>query len=161
MPRRDSFAGRASRRLHENYGKACPVCGQADPLLLTEDGRCANCASGHATEDHHFLLKTCRTSPGDEEVIIPISPNAHRIVSDLQVDQPVRERLNSSPDLSNWLVEIITALVEVLLALRYLHEQPDAVQALSIFTLVLFGVWCVFNIHKIDLRKALRYDKPI
>ncbi len=162
MPtRRNSFRVRASRRVYENHNKACPVCGEADPLLLTADGRCANCASGHGREDHHILPKAYRTSPEDDKAVIRISPNAHRIVSDRQVDHPEPPKPGSPSYSLDKAMEAIGSLGELALALDYVHEQPDVALSAAKSALVLFAVWVVVNIGRIDLTKVLNHAKQV
>ena len=153
MPKRDSFAVRASRRRHENYKKACPICGQADPLLLTGDGRCTNCASRHKVERHHVLPKASRTTPEEELAVIPISLNAHRLVSDMQADHTAQPDSPTEP--SYRLIEMLASMAEVILALEYLKEQPEMVRVLSVYCLMLFAILFVVNLPKIDLTKVL------
>ena len=159
MPKRDSFAVRASRRRYENYNKACPICGQADPLLLTDDGTCANCASGYQAEEHHILPKAYRTTPEDEQAVIPISPNAHRLVSDMQVDHPAPPELDSASYLPSLLLELLVSFIQLALALEYVNEQPNIARSASTCALILFVFWCVLNVSRIDLAKMLTYDK--
>lgn len=158
MPKwRDGFAARASRRRFENRGKACPSCGQSDPLLLTGNGLCEKCASDHQEEQHHLFPKSLRNSEEDEELTIPLSLYAHRLVSDLQADHPLPDTADpaSRSFLEDKMIELVISSAEIGLVLTYLHEQPDFVDSLPWLMLILVGLLFLLNLDRIDLRMLL------
>lgn len=130
----DNFAVRTSRRQYENAGKVCPGCGEIDPLLIEKDGLCANCARPHKVEKHHLLGKAFRVSKEDREMIIPVSPNAHRLLSDLHADHPAADD-PASPDFpKSQIIESLLSLYELWLVLTYLTENHDKVHGFAVST---------------------------
>ncbi len=153
----DNFAVRMSRRLHENRGKVCPSCGENDPLLILKNGYCANCASDHTEEEHHLLGRAFRKSPEDEQLLIPVSPNAHRLLSDLQAGHPTPVAADpSSPSFEEgWMWELLVSLADLWFVLTYMHEKPEMVKDIPMVMLLpLLGV-ILMNLHRIDLHKWL------
>ena len=148
----DSFAVRTSRRLYENTSKVCPVCGESDPLVFVKDGHCANCASRNGKEEHHLLGKAFRVSKEDEEAVIPVSPNVHRLLSDMQSGHPAPPA--DSPDSDSFLEalcwEMIASLAELWCVLTYLHEQPEVVGDLPL--VMLFPLAGLLFIERSNLR---------
>ena len=159
----DSFPVRINRRLFENRGQVCPKCGQADPLLLLEDGRCAHCASSHKEEKHHILGRAFRTSKEEKEAVIPISPNAHRLVSDLQADHP--EPPIGDPAsrlfLESQLWELLLSVSELWLVWKYLGEESKAAEDIPALALILLAMLFLMNLHRLDLSKLLADAKGI
>ena len=140
---RNSFPVRASRRMHEFRGRSCPECGQNDPLLLTKDGRCANCAAAGKPERHHILGQAFRKTKESKLAVIPVSPNAHRLLSDLQAGHPIPS--DSRPDSKSFLeaywLELIMALLELWVVLNYLAEMPKLSRALFRVIAISAFVW--------------------
>ena len=159
MPKwRNSFPVRASRRLYLNRGKACPDCGQTDPLLLGEDGRCANCSSHNTEENHHILYKGFRKSKEDRLIVLPVSPNAHRLLSDLQSGHPpppVADPDSMSFRDAFWL-ELIVSMSELWLVLTYLNEQRDLREVLPIVIGILVVFLFLININQLDLSRMIQ-----
>ncbi len=158
MPKwRDKFAVRASRRRYENRGKVCPICGQADPLLLAGNGLCAECASDHREEQHHLLPKTLRTNEEYEKLTVPLSLYAHRLASDLQADHPLpdsgAQSAQSTFDLE--MNELVVSVAEVWLVLTYLHEQPDLADGLAWLKLIALSCLLLLNLDRIDIPKLI------
>jgi hypothetical protein len=149
---RDSFPVRASRRLYINHNTACPVCGQSDPLLLGEDGRCANCSSHTKEEKHHLLWKPFRKSRVDQQAVIAVSPNAHRLLSDLQAGHAIPPVVD--PDSESFidalLLELIASLGELWKVLVYLNEKHDVSQDLPRVIAILLALWFMSHITKFD-----------
>ena len=157
---RDSFAVRASRRRYENHGKACPRCGQSDPLLLTGNGLCEKCASDHQEEQHHLLPHAFRTKKEDEEFTIPLSLYAHRLVSESQGRSPhTGEKVDpaSQSFLEGQLREHTISAAELALVLTYLHEQPDLVDTLPWLMLIPLGLLFLLDLDRIDWRTLLAH----
>jgi hypothetical protein len=148
---------RASRRMCVNRGKVCPVCGETDPLLLTKDGRCANCASGHPMEWHHLWDRPFRRNELERSAVIAISPNAHLLVSDLQIGHPAAptDDFDSDAFLNARLVEFVLAVTDVYQVLTYLHEQPELCEDLFLIILLIGVIWFLLHLTKIDLREML------
>ncbi len=159
----DNFAVRISRRLYENRGKFCPACGETDPLLLVKDGRCANCASRSKEEKHHILGKAFRKSREAGQAVIPVSPNAHRLLSDLQAGHPLPK--SDDPDsrefLESQLWEFLAAVAELWLVLTYLQEKPDVVEAIPVLMLTPLLGLLLMNLSRLDLPELLARAKEI
>jgi hypothetical protein len=150
---RNSFPVRASRRMHENRGKVCTLCGQSNPLLIVKDGLCANCAGHNAEEKHHPLRKAFRRTKEDAQFVIELSLNAHRIASDLQAGHPPPPV--SDPDSEAfreaWSLELMASLFELWLVLTYLNEKPEVSHDLLRVVAILFTLWLLVNITRFDL----------
>jgi hypothetical protein len=159
----DSFSVRASRRFYQNRGKVCPCCCQSDPLLILEDGRCANCTSGQKNEEHHLLGWRFRTKQQDKEIVVPVSPNAHRLLSDLQADHPAPpfDDPESRGFLESQWSELFAALAELWAVLEYLHEQSDLIQAIPVLVLLSSLGLLLMNLDRLDLSKVLARAKEI
>ena len=157
MKWRNSFPVRASHRLYENRGKACPICGQRDPLLLGKDGRCANCASQNNEETHHLIVKSFRKNKEDEQLIFQISPNAHRLLSDMQEGHPVSPEAvsDSSVFIDAWSLELIVSTSELWQVLTYLNENPKLCQILQKVITILLTLWFLTHIKRINLSQLL------
>jgi hypothetical protein len=93
----------------------CSRCGCADPTPLdcrTRQGKrvllcyeCAQVRDGKRTvEDHHLLGKA------NDKTKIPVPGNVHRVLSDLQLDQPTALRDNPDQDPLIWLAQLCHAL---------------------------------------------------
>ncbi len=148
---RNSFPVRLSRRVYENRGKVCPSCGESDPLLIVNKGRCANCRGRHKEEKHHILGKAFRRSREDEEVVIPVSPDAHRLLSDLQAGHPKPPAGDPAarPFLEAYWHELVISIAELWMVLSYLDEKPDVRKGLELVIVILLAVsffeWFLMN----------------
>ena len=153
----DDIAIRFNRRMVENRGKVCPVCGQDDPLLITENGRCAKCSSRHKQEKHHLLGKAFRVSEDDNKLILPISLYAHRLVSDFQAGNPApsSDDITSRAFQESWFSEFCLALAELWIVLTYLHEQTDVISAIEITMGIAILIFVLMNLDKIDLHNLV------
>ncbi len=154
---RNSFPVRISRRVYENRGKVCPSCGESNPLLIVEDGRCANCRVRHKQERHHILGKAFRRSKEDEAAVIPVSPNAHRLLSDLQAGHPLPPASDpaSRPFLEAWLWELAASLTELWLVWTYLDERPDQRGDIPLVVLISLGLLLLMNLDRLDLSSLI------
>jgi hypothetical protein len=160
----DSFSVRASRRSYQNRGKVCTSCGQSDPLLILEDGLCANCTVGHHhEEEHHLLGWHFRARRQDKELVVPVSPNAHRLLSDLQADHraPSFDDSGSRDFLESQCLELLAALAELWAVLEYLHEKPDLVQSIPVLVLIQLVGLILMNLDRLNLSKVLARTKEI
>lgn len=161
----DSFSVRASRRFYQNRGKVCPSCGQSDPLLILEDGHCANCTAGHhhKEEEHHLLGWRFRARQQDKELVVPVSPNAHRLLSDLQADHPAPpfDDKKSRDFLESQCLELLAALAELWAVLEYLREKPDLVQAVPVLVLIQLVCLVMMNLNRLDLSEVLARAQEI
>ncbi len=99
-------ARRAKRTRALGPDAACEGCGWAEPTALTKAaGRvlCYECRcseAGRATvEDHHVMGKA------NDPATIPVPGNAHRWLSDAQLDWPPGLRQNSERDPLIWLAQ--------------------------------------------------------
>jgi hypothetical protein len=152
MPKwQDNIAIRFNRRMVENRGKVCPVCRQDDPLLITENGRCAKCSSRHKQEKHHLLGKAYRVSEDENKFIIPVSLYAHRLLSDLQAGNPApsSDDVTSLVFLESQLLEFFLSLVELWIVLTYLHEQPEVISAIVKIMCIAILILILLNLDKI------------
>jgi hypothetical protein len=154
---RNSFPVRASHRLYENRGKACPGCSQKDPLLLGRNGRCANCTSQHKEEIHHVIAKSFRRDKEDELLVFQISPNAHRLLSDMQAGHPFYPKAVSDvcSSVDSWSLELIVSTGELSQVLTYLNENLELRQILQKVIAILLTLWFMSKIKRIDLSKSL------
>jgi len=153
----DDIAIRLNRRMVENRGKVCPVCGQDDPLLITKNGRCAKCSSRHNQEKHHLLGKAFRVSDDDNKLILPVSLYAHRLLSDFQAGNPAPSSndLTSLAFQESWFFEFFLSLVELWIVLTYLHERTEVISAIEIVIGIAILISVLMNLDKIDLHNLV------
>lgn len=151
----NNFAVRISRRVVENRGKVCPQCGESDPLLIIKDGRCAKCASYHKKEIHHLLGKPFRVSKEDNRLVIPVSLNAHRLLSDLQASHelPPSDDPNSESFREACWCELLIGFVELWLVWTYLNEQAEDRQAVAWMLLIVLFAWFLTQLNQFDLSR--------
>jgi hypothetical protein len=113
---REVRTARRTRTLGPNA--YCSHCGCVDPTALvkrTRQGKrvilcyeCAQARDGKRTvEDHHLLGKA------SDEVTIPVPGNAHRVLSDLQLDRSAALRDNPDRDPLIWLAQLCHALKDI------------------------------------------------
>lgn len=158
MPKwRNSFPVRTSRRMHEFRGQVCPECGQADPLLLTKDGRCANCAAHGKAEKHHIVGGAFRKTEEARQAVIPVSPNAHRLLSDLQAEhaKPPLASVDSPAFLEAFWCEVGLSLYELWLVFGYLGECPEYARDLLKVFAVGFVILLVMNISAMNVERIV------
>lgn len=158
MPRwLDNFAVRIHRRLYENRGKVCPSCGESDSLLITKDGRCANCASRNKEEKHHLLGKAFRVSKEERKLVIPVSPNAHRLLSDLQAGHPMPD--TDDPDsrdfLESQLWELLASVAELWFVLTYLNEKREVAKSMPVLVVILLALLFLIYLGHLDISRLL------
>ena len=150
---RNSFPIRASWRMYVHHGEICPVCGQSNPLLLTKDGLCANCASGNIEEEHHIVSKAFRKIFQEvRQAVVGVSANAHLLLSDLQMAHPTlpSDDLDSIEFWEALFFELVGSLIEMWLVLTYLDERPEIRSDLIKVFAILLGLWFITHLDQFD-----------
>jgi hypothetical protein len=154
----DSFALRVSRRLARNRGKVCAKCGEANPILIVKDSLCANCASRHREEKHHLLGDGFRIDKYDRKLVIPIPPNLHRLLSDLQANHPLPLEQTADTFAEGKLLELVLALADFWLAATYLNLADRWDQGLQTAFLIALGLLLLPNLLHFDMRKLSAHE---